>query len=86
MDCGGGGICEHLRRRASCTICRGGSVCSHGKRKYNCSTCKTGYFRHFSNPKVKRVDPKPQPMISEDGRLFISFNSITSFGIKPVEK
>jgi hypothetical protein len=38
------------------------------------------------DPKVKRVDPKPQPMISEDGRLFISFNSITSFGIKPVEK
>jgi hypothetical protein len=84
VECGGGGICEHLRRRASCTICRGGSVCSHGKRKFNCSICKAGYFRHFSNPNVKAVIPKPRPMIVDDGRLFVCFGSITSFEIKPV--
>ena len=85
VDCGGGAICEHSRRRASCTICRGGSVCSHGKRKYKCSTCRSGYFCYFSNPKVERVS-KPDPMFVSDGRLFVSFNSITPFSIKPVEK
>ena len=37
--CGGGGICEHGRRRTYCKECGGSQICEHGRRRRRCKEC-----------------------------------------------
>jgi hypothetical protein len=39
-----GSICEHNRRRDSCTSCGGGSICEHGRQKSSCKSCGGSSF------------------------------------------
>lgn len=45
--CGGKGICEHQRVRASCKECGGSAMCGHGGRQYYCKECEgAGRCKH----------------------------------------
>lgn len=39
VDCGGIGVCEHLRLRAQCKECGGSSICLHERRRSQCKDC-----------------------------------------------
>ena len=41
-DCGGSGICEHLRVRTRCKDCGGGSICEHNRLRSTCKECGGG--------------------------------------------
>lgn len=38
-ECGGGGICEHSKKRDSCRLCCPQSFCVHDRRKNTCKEC-----------------------------------------------
>lgn len=42
VQCGGGAICEHGRRRTVCKECVGSGVCQHDKLRYRCKECGGG--------------------------------------------
>jgi len=39
LGIGGGGLCEHNRKRNQCKPCGGSSICSHGRMRAHCVDC-----------------------------------------------
>ncbi len=72
VECGGGSVCVHGKRKLMCVECGGGSLCVHGKRKLTCKICSEPALAAL--PRAMPPPPKKfQEFLKTLGRTSPSF-------------